>query len=329
MKITNPVWLICIVLTLNANLISQNSVKNISSEFDHNYQYQQVADIKLAYYEQGTGDPILFLHGIPDNSYLWRNVIPLAAKNHRAIAVDLPGYGQSEVPNHQDYSIDRHYQYIKKFIENLNLQNVILVVTDIGSLYGLKYAIETDSNIKGIVFIEGMFMPSREWYKSLRLMQKIMFGMMKNEKRAYKMIVEKNKMPKMMLKMSVVRKYSDELEAMYNSPYKDNIERRKIMMYGAGPYTVPPKGISKVKGDFSDELNKIAVGLKRINSTVPFLIIHANPGMIVRKKNIEYARKHFKKVDFFNVGKGKHYLSEDHPNAIGIKISNWSSEFKQ
>ncbi len=324
MKIIQSAWLLLIVLTLTSDLIAQKPEQNISSEFNHRYQYQEVEDIQLAYYEQGTGDPVLFFHGIPDNSYLWRNVVPLVAKNHRAIAVDLAGYGKSEVPKQEDYSIERHYQYIKGFIEKLNLQNVTLVVTDIGSLYGLKYAIEQDSNIKGIVFIEGMYMPSKEWYKSLKLMQKMMFRMMKKEKRAYKMIVEKNKMPKMMLKMSVARKYSDELVAKYNEPYKDNLERRKIMMYGAGPYTVPPKGISKVKGDFADEMNKIAAGLKKINSTVPFLFIHANPGMIVRKKNIKYAEQHFKNADFFNVGKGKHYLSEDHPNAIGEKISNWT-----
>lgn len=328
MKIIQSAWLIFIVSTLTSDVMAQKTKQNISSEFNHTYQFQRVEDIQLAYYEQGTGDPVLFLHGIPDNSYLWRNVVPLVAKTHRAIAVDLTGYGKSDVPKHEDYSIERHYQYIKGFIDKLNLQNVTLVVTDIGSLYGLKYAIEHDSNIKGIVFVEGMYMPSREWYKSLKLMQKMMFSMMKNEKRAYKMIVEKNKVPKMMLKMSVARKYSDELAANYNEPYRDNLERRKIMMYGAGPYTVPPKGISRGKGDFSDELNRIAAALIKINSTVPFLIIYAEPGMIVRKKNIKYARQHFKKADFFNVGKGKHYLSEDHPNSIGKKISNWSSKLK-
>lgn len=325
MRITQFLWLIGMLLTLVSNVMAQQPEQNVSAKFKHTYQFQQVNDLQLAYYEKGKGDPVLFLHGIPDNSYLWRNVVPLVTKNHRAIALDLVGYGKSDIPKQEDYSIEHHYQYIKGFIEKLNLQNVTLVVTDIGSLYGLKYAIENDSNIKGIVFIEGMYMPSKEWFKSLKMMQKMMFGMMKKEKRAYKMIVEKNKMPRMMLKMSVARKYSDQLLAAYNEPYQDDMERRKIMMYGAGPYTVPKKGISKEKGDFADEMNKIATGLKRINSTIPFLIIHAKPGMIVRKKNIKYAQQHFKKVDFFNVGKGKHYLSEDHPTAIGNKISNWLS----
>ena len=71
-------------------------------------------------------------------------------------------------------------------------------------------------------------------------------------------------------------------------------------------------------------MNRIAEGLKKINKDIPFLIIHAKPGLIVRGKNIEYAKQHFENVAFFNVGKGKHYLSEDHPIAIGDKISNWS-----
>lgn len=308
--------------------LAQKSESSISDAFTHTYQFQKVEDIKLAYYEQGEGDPVLFLHGIPDNAYLWRNVVPIVAKNNRAIALDLAGYGQSDIPNHKDYSIERHYQYIKGFINSLNLKNVTLVVTDIGSLYGLKYAIENESNIKGIVLIEAMYMPAKEWYKSLEVMQKMMFGMMQNEKRAYKMIVQKNRVPSMMLKMSVQRKYTDALKEKYNEPYKDNIERRKMMMYGAGPHTLPKKGISKQQGDFASEMNSIAEGLKRINTTIPFFIIHAEPGMIVRKKNIAYAKEHFKNVSFFNVGKGKHYLSEDHPAAIGTQISNWTTKIK-
>jgi len=270
---------------------AQKSESNISTAFNHTYNYQQVDDVNLAYYEQGVGQPVLFLHGIPDD----------------------------------DYSIERHYQYIKGFIENLELENVVIVVTDIGSLYGLKYAIENQSNIKGVVMIEAMYMPSEEWYGSLKMMQKMMFGMMKNEKRAYKMIVDKNMMPSMMLKMSVARKYDDELKANYNLPFENNVEKRKIMMYGAGPYTVPAKGKTKKKGDFADEINQIALGLKKINTDVPFLIVHAEPGMIVRKQAVEYAKANFKQVDFFNVGKGKHYLSEDHPEAIGKQILKWIS----
>ena len=304
-------------------LFGQNPEANIGSKLAYNYQYQKVDDIRMAYYEHGSGDPILFLHGIPDNAYLWRNVFPEVSKNNRAIALDLPGYGKSDVPSQEDYSIARYSRYVSGFIQRMNLKNVLVVVTDIGSLYGLKYAIENTANVAGIVFIEGMFMPSAEWYKSLKMKQKMMFAMMKNEKMAKKIIVKKNKMPSMMLKMSVVSKPSVEVKQKYEEPYVKDVSRRNVMLYGAGPYTVPKKGISKKTGDFADVMNEIAEGLIHINATVPFLIIHANPGMIVRKKNIDYAKRHFKNVDFFNVGKGKHYLTEDHPKAIGEKIASW------
>ena len=134
------------LLCINA-VLAQNPEENISPAFNHTYKYQKVGDIKMAYYEQGAGDPVLFLHGIPDNAYLWRNVVPIVAKGNRAIAVDMAGYGRSEIPSHDDYSIAKHYSYIKGFIESLNLTNVTLVVTDIGSLYGLKYAIANEKNI--------------------------------------------------------------------------------------------------------------------------------------------------------------------------------------
>ena len=330
MKIfATPLLSIALIFTgFTFKLFGQAPEENISAKLPYTYQYQKVDDIRLAYYEAGQGDPVLFLHGIPDNSYLWRNVVPEIAKNSRAIALDLVGYGKSDFPSHTDYSIQRHYEYIKGFIDSLGLSNVTLVVTDIGSLYGLKYAIEEEENIKGIVFIEAMFMPAEEWYKSLKLMQKMMFWMMKNEKRAYKMIVKKNKMPSMMLKMSVVKKPSDEVKKKYNEPYVNDLERRKVMLYGAGPHTLPKKGKTIKQGDFADELNIIAEDLVRINDIVPFHIIHGKPGMIVRKKNIEYAKEHFKNVSFFNAGEGKHYLTEDHPKSIGENIAKWISKLK-
>jgi len=88
-------------------------------------------------------------------------------------------------------------------------------------------------------------------------------------------------------------------------------------------HTLPPKGKSLKKGDFADEVNQIANGLKMINSKVPFLIVHADPGMIVRKQAIEYAKTNFQRVSFANIGTGKHYLTEDHPVAIGVGITNW------
>ncbi|MDE3145010.1 MAG: haloalkane dehalogenase [Bacteroidota bacterium] len=304
-------------------LLAQKPETNISAEFPFATKIQVVNGTSIFYYEQGQGDPILFLHGIPSSSYLWRNIIPLVSTQGRAIAFDLAGYGKSGIPPNNDYSILSQYSYVKGFIDSLQLKNITLVVNDLGSLLGLKYAIENPSNIKRIVFIEAAFMPTELWYKQLTLVQKIMFKMMRNPKRAEKLIVTKNKIPPMMMKMAIKRKLSDVEMKRYLEPFENSIERRKVMLYGPGPATFPKKGISQVKGDFADEINKIAIGLKYINETKPFLLFYASPGMITRKPAVEYAKQNFKNLTLISVGKGKHFLQEDHPNAIADGIVNW------
>lgn len=296
---------------------------HVSADFPFEYRYQTVQGTPIAYYEQGSGDPILFLHGIPTNGYLWRNILPTAAGQGRAIAMDLAGYGKSGLPVDGDYSIASQYGYLNGFIDSLHLTGLTLVVNDLGSLLGLKYAVEHPENIKRIVFIEAVFMPAEQWYDQLQFTQKMMFALMRNPKIAEKMIVGKNKIPSMMMRMAVVRKLTDPELDRYLSPYATDIERRKVLLNGPGPATFPKHGVSKQKGDFADELNRIAEGLKTMGETKPLLLIHASPGMITGPAAVAYARTNFRRLTLLDVGKGKHFLPEDHPRAIATGLAEW------
>jgi len=296
---------------------------DVPSNFSFIYKEQIVNGLPMAYYESGEGDPILYLHGIPTNSDGWRNIVPVTASQGRSIAVDLAGYGKSGIPSNNDYSIQSQYSYIKGFIEGLRLDNITLVVNDLGSLFGLKYAVENPQRIRRIAFIEAAFMPPDLWYKQLILKQKMMFLMMSFPRLAALVIVKKNKIPAMMMKMAVIRKLNATELGWYLGPFKKEIERRNVMLYGPGPATFPAKGISKSDGDFADELNKVATGLKIMNATTPFLLFQAFPGMITRKPAIEYATANFKNLTLVQLGKGKHFLQEDHPRAIARALNEW------
>jgi haloalkane dehalogenase len=304
---------------------AQKPESNVSPDFPFTYRSQKVNGTSIAYYEQGSGEPILFLHGIPTSGYLWRNIIPQAASRGRAIAMDLAGYGKSGLPADGDYSIASQYGYLNGFIDSLHLTGITLVVNDLGSLLGLKYAVEHPDNIKRIVLIEAVFMPAEKWYAQLQFMQKMMFALMRNPKLAEKVIVAKNKIPSMMMRMATMRKLSDTEMNQYLAPYATDIERRKVLLYGPGPATFPKHGISKQKGDFADELNGIAEGLKKMSETKPFLLIHASPGMITGPQAVEYARRNFKRLTLLDVGKGKHFLPEDHPTTIAKGLVEWLS----
>jgi haloalkane dehalogenase len=320
--------ILIIMTTISLGTNAQNPEKNISESFPFTQKKITVNDIQMNYYEKGEGNPILYLHGIPVNSYLWRNIVPITSTIGRSIAVDLAGYGQSDIPTNQNYSIQNQYDYLKGFIDSLKLEKITLVVNDLGSLLGLKFAIENPEKIERIVFIEAAFMPTEQWYKQLTFKQKIIFMMFRNEKMAYNWIVKKNKIPKMMVEQMVVRKLSEKEKEHYLTPYNNDIERRKVMLEGPGPATFPKKGRTLKKGDFADELNKVAKGVIKLNDRVPFLILYANPGVITKKQALQYAQINFKNLTMINLGKGKHFLQEDHPTAIGNNIKSWINETK-
>ena len=104
----------------------------------------------MYYLEAGTGDTILFLHGIPTSSYIWRNIIPYLAPLGHCLAPDLMGFGRSDKPD-IDYSVQDHIHYIEKFIDALALKNITLVMHGWGSVIGFDYAMRHESQCKGLV----------------------------------------------------------------------------------------------------------------------------------------------------------------------------------
>ena len=126
--------------------------QDLLAELPYTYQFVDILQSKMAYIEQGQGDPILFIHGVPTSSYLWRNVIPHVATVGRCIAPDLIGFGQSGKPD-IDYSIQDHLAYLTAFIDALDLRNITLVLHGWGSLFGFAYAMQHPKRIKALAFL--------------------------------------------------------------------------------------------------------------------------------------------------------------------------------
>jgi haloalkane dehalogenase len=131
----------------------------ISAAFPFASNYLEVNNAKMHYVDVGKGDVILFLHGQPTSSYLWRNIIPHLQDEYRCVAPDLIGMGKSDKPE-LDYNYHDHYDYLEKFIGKLGLKNITLVIHDWGSGLGFHYANTHRDNIKGIAFMEALIQPS-------------------------------------------------------------------------------------------------------------------------------------------------------------------------
>ena len=138
------------------------SQQTISPEFPYEPHYVEVLGSKMHYVDEGAGDPILFLHGNPTSSYVWRNIIPYLVPLGRCLAPDLIGMGRSDKPDIEYRFLD-HVRYVDGFIEQLGLTNLTLVIHDWGSALGFYYAMRHENNIKGLAFMEPIIMPVPSW----------------------------------------------------------------------------------------------------------------------------------------------------------------------
>lgn len=273
----------------------------------------------MTYEEQWSWETVLLLHWIPVHKWIWKKVAENVSQHAHTVCVDLAGYWHSPIPKNFDMSLSGQYQYLHDFIREKNLKNITLVVNDLWSLYGLKYAVENPENIKRIVLLESLFMPMEQWYKQLPLFMKMMFFMMRSKFLAYFMIVQVNILTFMMMYIAVAKQLPYSEIKNYSQVYTDK-EKRKIIFYWPGPATMPALWISKHPWDFADEWNKIASGLIKINSKIPFLLFQWHPGMINQQASIEYAKKNFKNLTVFDAWKAKHFIQLDQSEKVSDAI---------
>lgn len=125
---------------------------------DYASRFVTVKGAKMHYIETGQGEPVLFIHGMPTSSYLWRNIIPKLADKAHCVALDLIGMGESDKPD-IDYTVNDHISYVECFIEALGLRNITLVMHGWGSVIGFDYARRHPKNIKALAFFVIAYSP--------------------------------------------------------------------------------------------------------------------------------------------------------------------------
>ena len=271
---------------------------------------------KLAYVEKGHGDPIIFLHGNPTSSYLWRNIIPYLEDHGRCIAVDLIGMGDSEKledNGNMTYSYQVHQEYLSEFLEIMSInENVILILHDWGSALGFNWAYDNAEKVKGICYMEAIVKPMQwvDWNEDAR-------GIFQGFRSAAgeEMIFKKNLFIEAVLPGSILRKLSDEEMNEYRSPFNDETSRRPMLDW---PRQIPlenePPEICKIVESYSQWM---------VKNELPKLFINAEPGAILIGKQREFCRtwKNQKEITV----KGSHFIQEDSPNEIGSAIFDWLS----
>jgi len=285
---------------------------NISSEFPFDSKFIEINGSKMHYIDVGKGDTILFLHGQPTSSYLWRNIIPHLQTTARCIAPDLIGMGKSDKPDIA-YTFEDHYDYLEIFIEKLNLKNITLVIHDWGSGLGFHYANKHQENIKGIAFMEAIFKPMT--WEDFPTEYKVIFRMIRTPFIGWLMISVANIFLKKVLPDSMVRKLSKEEFDYYLKPYPTISSRKPVRVWPLQlPISGKPKGVHEIITAYNKWLTE---------SDIPKLCLYAHPGAIIKENGVEYIRNSFPNTKMVDIGKGIHYLQEDSPHIIGKEIAEW------
>lgn len=287
-------------------------MKKILPDFPFESKFIEIYGSKIHYIEEGEGEPILFLHGNPTSSYLWRNIIPYLKPYGRCIAPDLIGMGKSDKPE-LDYTFFDHYKYLEEFIKKMKLKKITLVIHDWGSGLGFHYAMSNEGNIKGIAVMEALVKPFN--WKDIKILHRIMFKLFRTPFIGWKILTLFNFFVKILLPQMIVRKLSKIEKKYYLAPYKTLKSRKPVRVWPKEvPFNGKPKKTYEMMSNYSKKLQQ---------SELPKILFYAKPGAIINSSYVEWCRENLKNLTTVDIGSGLHYVQEDNPHKIGEELMHW------
>jgi len=286
----------------------------VSEDYPFDSKFVEVHGSKMHYIESGSGTPILFLHGVPTFSYLWRNIIPHLSTLGRCIAPDLIGFGKSDKPD-LDYSLQDHIKYINRFIEKLDLKNIILVLHGFGSIPGFSYAMHHENNCKGIVFYESFLRPIEDESFSLPF-QEQMHLLNNNEVNIAE--VSTDFVDKVMPQCVGRQLTNRELE-FYRGPFLQPGSNKPLLSY---LHELP-----NVSHQTNELISQYSSWLKE--SKLQKLMLFSIPGFYTTISTVMWAKQYLDNLEIIEIGESLHFAQETNPDFMGESISIWLQGIEQ
>jgi haloalkane dehalogenase len=272
---------------------------------------------RMAYVEAGKGVPVLFLHGNPTSSFIWRNVIPEVAPVARCIAPDLIGFGRSDKPD-LEYGFADHVRYLDAFIDALGLERFVLVAQDWGTALAFHFAARRPAAVLGLAFME-FIRPFASWDEfHQRDAARALFKALRMPGEGESLVFEQNVFVERVLPGSILRQLSEEEMQAYRAPFLDPASRRPVLRF---PRELPIEGEPKEV----HELLEAAHATLRASS-YPKLLFAAEPGALVSPAFAEEFVAGLENCRLVKLGAGAHYLQEDHAQVIGLAVAHWMAE---
>ncbi|WP_421935136.1 haloalkane dehalogenase [Pelagibius sp.] len=271
---------------------------------------------RMAYVEAGDreGRPVLFLHGIPTSSYLWRNVLPLvAAPGRRLIAIDFVGFGDSQG---EGFGVAQQADHLAAFVERLDLKDVTLVTHDWGAGIGLIWASRHPERLRAFASMEGALPPvyPRPDLASFGKAAPL-FTRLRDAESGPQAVLEDNVWVETILPASVIKPLGPEAFAAYRAPFPTPESRRPILdMTMSLPIGGEPAAVVAAYEE---------AAAWWLETGLPKLVLYADPGRLQPKALADWAAQNLKNVTTQPVGPGLHFIQEDSPEAIGRALDAW------
>lgn len=287
----------------------------INATFPYEKKRVNILGKQMAYVEVGSGDPIVFLHGNPSSSYLWRNVLPYLQELGRCLAPDLIGMGDSEkLPNSSmnSYTFVEHRRYLDALLECLGVnERVTFVLHDWGGVLGFDWANHHRHAVRGIAYMETTVRPRRwaEWDEQIRALFQAM-----RSPAGEQMILESNLFVEEMVPRMTLRHLTTEEIEHYRRPFAQSGEGRRptLTFVRQIPLDGEPANVTTIVQAYSEWLSQ---------SAVPKLFLNGDPGASLTGAARAFCQSWPIQTEV--TIRGLHFLPEDAPDEIGLAIAGW------
>jgi haloalkane dehalogenase len=285
-------------------------VSTVSPHDPYSRARVDVLDSVMVHVDTGQGAPVVFLHGNPTSSYLWRNVIPHVALRSRCLAPDLIGMGASGAAPSGRYRFVDHVRYLDAWFDAVGVtRDVILVLHDWGSALGFHWAHRHPERVAGLVYMEAIVRPVTwaEWPESARKIFQAMRSPAGEE-----MVLQKNVFVERILPASVLRGLGEAEMSVYRRPYAVPGESRRPTL--TWPREIP------VEGEPADVVAVVDAYARWLaTSSIPKLFVNAEPGSILTGAQREFCRAWPNQHEVTVAG--THFIQEDSPREIGEAVA--------
>ena len=273
---------------------------------------------EIAYRESGAvaAKPVVFLHGNPTSSYLWRKVIPEVEGVARCLAPDLVGMGESGQAAGGEYTFAEHARHLDAWFDALHVSDVVLVGHDWGGALGFDWARRNPDRVRGLAYMETIVRPVTwdDWPDAARRIFQAMRSAAGEE-----LVLEKNVFVERILPASILRTLEPEEMEAYRRPFVEPGEKRRPTL--TWPRQIP------IEGEPADVTERVAAyGRWLESSPVPKLFVNADPGSILTGRQRDYCRTWPNQREV--TVRGSHFIQEDSPVEIGRAIASFVSELR-